>query len=130
MVECKRDLDRGGWRAMEINGRFWGSLQLAIDSGVDFPRLLADAALSADLQAPPEWTQGVRLRWEWGDVDHLLIRMRRSATELSLPPGSPSRIGALLAFLAHRARTDRFEVFRIHDPMPFAVETLHRFGLV
>jgi hypothetical protein len=22
---------------MEINGRFWGSLQLAIDAGVDFP---------------------------------------------------------------------------------------------
>ena len=46
MVECKRDLDRGGWRAMEINGRFWGSLQLAVDAGVDFPRLLAAAALS------------------------------------------------------------------------------------
>ena len=37
MVEFKRDLRDGSLRLMEINGRFWGSLQLAIDAGVEFP---------------------------------------------------------------------------------------------
>ena len=33
MVEFKRDLRDGVPKLMEINGRFWGSLQLAIDAG-------------------------------------------------------------------------------------------------
>ena len=37
MVEFKRDARDGVPKLMEINGRFWGSLQLAIDAGVDFP---------------------------------------------------------------------------------------------
>lgn len=73
MVEFKADDDRGGLPTlMEINGRFWGSLQLAIDAGVDFPRLLA-ACASGEAPAPVlRWTEGVRLRWGWGDRDHLL----------------------------------------------------------
>ena len=45
MVEFKEDAATGEPVLMEVNGRFWGSLQLAIDSGVDFPsRLVALAA--------------------------------------------------------------------------------------
>jgi hypothetical protein len=35
MVEFKRDTRDGVPKLLEINGRFWGSLQLAVDSGVD-----------------------------------------------------------------------------------------------
>ena len=45
MVEYKRDSSTGQPYLMEVNGRFWGSLQLAIDSGVDFPRILVACAL-------------------------------------------------------------------------------------
>src|SRR5678815_1154177 len=45
MVEYKQDRVTGQRYLMEINGRFWGSLQLAIDAGVDFPALLVAAAL-------------------------------------------------------------------------------------
>jgi predicted ATP-grasp superfamily ATP-dependent carboligase len=129
MVECKRDLDYGGWRIMEINGRFWGSLQLAVFSGVDFPRLLAQAALGAPVGPPPSWRAGVRMRWEWGDVDHLLVRLRRSRERLSLPPDAPGRLGALAAFLAVHPGRDHLEVFRVRDPLPFVVETLARMGI-
>ena len=47
MVEYKIDQATGRPFLMEINGRFWGSLQLAIDAGVDFPRLLLACALGA-----------------------------------------------------------------------------------
>ena len=129
MVEGKRDVERGGWRVMEINGRFWGSLQLAVDAGVDFPAILASAALGGAVGEPPEWRAGLRLRWEWGDLDHLLIRMLRSRESLSLPADAPGRLGALGAFLRHRPGRDRLEVFRLRDPLPFVVETLLRIGV-
>jgi len=129
MIEGKRDLASGAWRVMEINGRFWGSLQLAIDAGVDFPSLLVRAVLGDQVGDPPDWTPGVRLRWEWGEVDHLLIRMRRSREALNLPADAPGRVGALLRFLAHIPGRDRCEVFRLGDPMPFAVESLARLGI-
>ncbi|MEM2915579.1 MAG: ATP-grasp domain-containing protein, partial [Candidatus Bathyarchaeia archaeon] len=40
MVEFKLDEKNGSAKLMEVNGRFWGSLQLAINAGVDFPYLL------------------------------------------------------------------------------------------
>lgn len=129
MIEGKRDLDRGGWRVMEINGRFWGSLQLAIDAGVDFPALLVAATLGRPASAP-DWRTGVRLRWEWGDLDHLLLRLARSRERLNLSSESPSRLAAIGQFLTHQPGRDRFEVFRLRDPMPFVAETLLRAGLV
>lgn len=130
MIEGKRDDECGGWRVMEINGRFWGSLQLAIDAGVDFPRLLVDAVLGRGPEPIPEWREGVRLRWEWGDVDHLLIRLRRSKATLRLSDDAPGRLGAIAAFLRHVPGRDRLEVFRLADPMPFVVETLTRAGVL
>ena len=44
MVEFKTDNQTGEPVLMEVNGRFWGSLQLATDAGVDFPRLLLEFA--------------------------------------------------------------------------------------
>jgi protein-tyrosine-phosphatase len=40
MVEFKFNFDTGQWVFIEINGRFWGSLPLAIAAGVDFPLYL------------------------------------------------------------------------------------------
>lgn len=40
MVEFKYDFATGDWVFIEINGRFWGSLPLAVAAGVDFPRYL------------------------------------------------------------------------------------------
>jgi len=40
MVEFKRNAKTGSWILIEINGRFWGSLPLSVDCGIDFPRYL------------------------------------------------------------------------------------------
>src|SRR5207248_282241 len=71
MVEYKIDQRTGIPYLMEVNGRFWGSLQLAIDAGVDFPSILVDAACGEPARPIPQYKVGVRLRWEWGDVDNL-----------------------------------------------------------
>jgi len=118
MIEYKLDEASGTPYLMEVNGRFWGSLQLAVDAGIDFPALLAGLALGEDPEPVMSYRAGVRSRWWLGDVDHLLARLRRSAVELALPPGTPGRWGALADFLTLR-RSDRNEILRRDDPGPF-----------
>jgi predicted ATP-grasp superfamily ATP-dependent carboligase len=126
MVEFKVDLATGVPYLMEVNGRFWGSLQLAIDAGVDFPMLLARAALDGDITPAAGGRAGIRSRWEWGDANHVLARLRKSATELALPPGSPTRLRTIGDVLTWQ-RGDRLEVFRMSDLAPFLLETIDWF---
>ncbi len=127
MVEYKVDERTGIPMLMEINGRFWGSLQLAVDAGVDFPRLLLECAEGRTPAHPPPYQVGTRLRWGWGDVDQLLSRLRHSDAELGLPAGSPGRLMALAEFMNVFRAGDRFEVLRLDDPAPFLHESLHWF---
>ena len=117
MIECKHDLETGEYVVMEINGRFWGSLQLAIDAGVDFPRLLVHSAAGEthpDRSGHP-YRIGVKSRWFWGDVDHFYLRLR---------DGDGSRPRIVWDFLTAFLQRHRSEVWRWTDPLPFAVETL------
>lgn len=127
MVEFKLDPRTGTPFLMEINGRFWGSLQLAIDAGVDFPRLLLACALRECEPPVRQYQLGVRSRWWWGDFDHLLARMLHSPGALALPPSAPTRLEALGAFLTLWRPGDRSEVLRLGDPKPFVRETLEWF---
>ena len=125
MVEYKRDSATGKPYLMEVNGRFWGSLQLAIDSGVDFPRILAACALGESQQQMPLYRVGVRSRWWWGQIDNLVGRVRRSAAIDPLPPDTRSTrrvFGDLL--LGPLRRADYEEVLRWSDPGPFWNETI------
>lgn len=124
MVEYKIDSASGTPYLMEINGRFWGSVQLAIDAGVDFPRLLVECALGREPGAQPAYRAGVRVRWWWGDVDHLLARLRHSDAALSLPPDAPTRWAAVRAFLGASIGGDADSVWRRDDPRPFVTETM------
>jgi len=116
MIECMREQATGREIVMEVNGRFWGSLQLAIDAGVDFPALLVRCAAGETVPRTRDYRVGVRSRWFWGDVDHLYLRLRRN--------GSGSRLGALRDFLRVSPGRDHSEVWRWRDPAPFLVETL------
>jgi predicted ATP-grasp superfamily ATP-dependent carboligase len=118
MVEFKIDRATGTAYLMEINGRVWGSLQLAIDAGVDFPALLIDAACRGVTAEPTPYRVGVRLRSWWPDVDHFLARVRHSSDRLSLPPDAPERSAAVRDFLRWR-QVDRLDTLRLNDPAPF-----------
>jgi len=127
MVEFKEDRATGTPVLMEVNGRFWGSLQLAVDAGVDFPSLLVACAEGSPPQSPPVWRTGVRTRWWWGDLDHLVTRLRHSRQALHLAPEAPSRGRAALDFLAGTFSTAHNEVLRMDDPMPAVRETVQWF---
>ena len=129
MVECKRDERTGRHVFMEVNGRLWGSLQLALDAGVDFPALLARCAAGERPDAVLDYRVGVRSRWFWGDVDHLYLRLRRSRAQLHLDATAPGRVAALRDFSAFWRSGDSEEVWRWSDPKPFLLESARRFGL-
>ncbi|MEO8199499.1 MAG: ATP-grasp domain-containing protein [Gemmatimonadota bacterium] len=124
MVEYKVDESTGTPYLMEINGRFWGSLQLAVDSGVDFPVLLAQVAAGNHPAPVLTYRTGVRSRWWWGDVDHLLARVTKSPEALGLPYGAPSRWRVLADFLKLWRPGDHNEIWRWRDPAPSIRESL------
>jgi len=61
MLEYRLDEATGRLHFIEFNGRFWGSLHLALFAGVDFPALLLDA-FHGHPQPPPVYRMGVRCR--------------------------------------------------------------------
>lgn len=123
MVEFKRDQRDGRAKLMEINGRFWGSLQLAIACGVDFPALLLDYLQGDGPRTPAaDYRVGHKLKWFFGTLDHLLIRLRHSDERLNLPAGFPSRLQAVTDLLRVFEANTSFDVFDRHDPGPFRFE--------
>jgi predicted ATP-grasp superfamily ATP-dependent carboligase len=78
MVEFKLDPRDEIPKLMEVNPRFWGSLQLAIASGVDFPYLILRMAQGENFEPVLHYTAGRRSRWLlFGDILHFLTNPRR-----------------------------------------------------
>jgi predicted ATP-grasp superfamily ATP-dependent carboligase len=117
MLEFRRS-PTGRAALMELNPRLWGSLQLAIEAGVDFPSLLVDLHRGAEIP-PIEPRLGVRSRWLLGDLDHLLLSVLRPSVHRAPGAGLLSLLGGFLASFVDGSRT---EVFRWNDPRPFARE--------
>ena len=131
MIEFKIDRDRGVPLLMEANGRFWGSLQLAIDAGVDFPYLLYQLATGQPIQVPINgYPSGVKSRWLLGDLDHLLLRLFNPEGRLHLPPGVPSKWQTLVEFCRFFQRRTYYEVERFNDLGPGIYEWRHYFELL
>ena len=127
MVEFKVDERTGIPYIMEINGRFWGSLQLAIDAGVDFPALLIDAITGGKPEPVLSYRHGVRSRWFWGDVDHLLLRLRGTDPAFGSNMAEGGRARAVVDFLKAFSPTSRNEILRLSDPYPALRESVNWF---
>jgi len=125
MLEYKQDGRTGKSFLMEVNGRFWGSLQLAVDAGVDFPYLSYQLALGHRPVLPSTYHVGVKSRWLFGDLDHLLLRLFHTDRALRLPLDAPSRSRTLLDFLKFTAPGLHYEIERRDDPGPFLREAYH-----
>ncbi len=122
MVEFKHDDRSGLWKLMEINGRFWGSLQLAVDSGVDFPALMTTLASGERIKPVAEYRVGVRSRWFLGDLDALLSVLLRKSARQALPANHPGPLRMLLGFMNFWRRGQSNEVFRLSDSGPGLLE--------
>lgn len=100
---------------LEVNGRFWNSLALAVYAGADFPRLVAEVAETGDVRAVPKYAIGTRCRWLLGDCRHL-IEVWRGAPA-NFPGAFPSRLKTLRDFLMP-VRGTHHDNFTLRDPLP------------
>jgi len=115
MVEFKVSPD-GTPYLMEINTRFWGSLQLAIDSGMNFPWLLYQLACDGHTDPVYTYKTGLRLRWLLGDLDSLYLTLRDQRYSFAV------KAGAVKCFLTPSPFRTRHEVDRWGDLGPFWCE--------
>ena len=78
MVEFKLDKRVNRPVLIEVNPRFWGSINQAIASGVNFPYLLYKMAVDGDVKPVLNYKLGVRTRFLINDLRVLLSRFRCS----------------------------------------------------
>lgn len=120
MVEFKLQRDTREFRLMEINGRFWGSLPLAVAAGADFPRMLHELMTTGQVGQHPAPRPGVLCRHLARDVDWLEHVLRRAAPPalVSLPTtGQVIRDSLLVLSPRHH-----FDIQSLCDPWPGLVD--------
>ncbi len=111
-LDFLRDDATGRAALLEANPRFWGALDLAVRSGVDFPWLLYRLAADGSLPDAAEGRAGVRSRWLVGEGLHLVNHLRRLRVGGAL--------GALGSLLTKRA--SGHDDFDLSDPLPLLGE--------
>jgi len=63
MVECKREANTGRLVLIEVNTKFWGSLDLALACGLQMPRWAVAIAAGEQVSPHMDYPAGVRMHW-------------------------------------------------------------------
>jgi len=105
MVEFKVDPRDNKPKLMEINPRFWGSLSLAIYSGVDFPYLLYRMAMGEGFEPVTTYKTGLRSRYLLpGDIMHFI--------------SNPERFKMKPSFFKFFDKKTKDDIISLKDPLP------------
>lgn len=118
MVEFK--VGKLGPKLMEINGRIWGSIPLAVTSGMDFPALLAALFLHGPDVIKPQLNSNYKIGVRCRDLQRDLMwianvfMQRRKYKFLEIP----SRKRAVLAMLGLLNPRRKFDLLTLNDPAP------------
>lgn len=105
MIEFKYDeRTKKGW-FIEANPRFWGSVGLAINSGVNFPYLLYKMAVEGDVEPINNYEEGIVTEWWLGDKLALLKNYLSSNRKVRNT--------------SYKKKVDYFDDFYKDDPFPF-----------
>lgn len=116
MVEFKLDPLTREFSLMEINGRFWGSLPLAVAAGADFPSMLLDLELDGEIKPCPAYRNDIYCRLLSRDLAwyEAVLRGGADARIATIPSGMEVVKGLGLFFNFRH----RFDVQSIRDPLP------------
>jgi predicted ATP-grasp superfamily ATP-dependent carboligase len=122
MVEYKINPENNEAALMEVNGRYWGTLSLAIAAGVDFPLYQWKLMHGETPDIPTSYAVGRQWRWTAGYVArlHWLLVTARM-------PGPERRalVQTLRDFPADFQSSIQDSIFESSDPAPAMVELLH-----
>jgi predicted ATP-grasp superfamily ATP-dependent carboligase len=116
-VEFRRDLDGTGY-LMEMNPRLSASVEIAVRSGVDFPRLMYFWASGGRLPSAPSYRVGVRMRWLGGDIQWLRQTLVGRGRPEVLPPGEAVRRFASDCLVPYA-----YDYMMVADPRPAVTAT-------
>ena len=120
MIEYKVDLKTNIWRFIEINGRFWGSLPLAISAGADFPYFLYQMMVEGRKAFPRIYKTGIYCRALTDDLYWLNANLFADHNNIALSTRPLSLVCLeILNFFFLRERSDTLV---IDDPLPGLVE--------
>lgn len=113
-------------KLMEINPRFWGSMQVAINAGVDFPNLLYTMFKEGDIEKSLSYKTGIRCRYVFSND------LRRLITIMQSDYSNEYKRKALRDFLIF-PKDDRYYVYSHDDIIPFFglayIKLLRKIGL-
>ncbi|WP_406661216.1 ATP-grasp domain-containing protein [Methanolobus sp. ZRKC3] len=108
MVEFKLDSRTNKPYVIEINPRFWGSVNQAVAAGVDFPYLLYQMAVDGDVKPVFNYKMGVKTRF--------LINDFRSLSDIL--KNEPNKIPTLMSFSHFFGKNLYYDTLSFDDPIP------------
>ncbi len=109
-VEFKIDSNDGSAKLMEINGRFWGTLDLSVQAGMNFPLMACNMAMEGDIEPSSEYRVGLRYRWPF--PFELLYAMEKKG-------------GCRAFWKVFRLEANSVSDFWFRDPLPSLAEALY-----
>jgi predicted ATP-grasp superfamily ATP-dependent carboligase len=118
-VEFRRDRNNHPL-LMEINARLAGTIDNAVQSGVNFPLMIWRWATGLEVEPVTTHRSGVRTRWLHGDLEWVRINWGRVGR-----PDSVAHSTAIWAFVSEFARSRHYDYFDGHDLKPFVAELRH-----
>lgn len=123
-VEFRRDAE-GRPLLMEVNARLAGTIENAVQAGVDFPLMIWRSATGLEVAAVTAYGCGIRTRWLHGDLRWLWQNWQRVGR-----PDGLSRARSIYTFLAEFIKTRHYDYFDRRDIMPFLAEVRYTIHVV
>lgn len=120
MIEFKINFDTNQWIFLEINGRFWGSLPLAMSSGVDFPYYLYQLLVNEKKDFPQEYKKGIYCRNFLYDLDWMIQNFQADKSDKTLATLSYAEVAKEIYHLL--SLKERSDVFVLDDLGPGGAE--------
>lgn len=113
-----------GLYLIEINGRMWGSLQLAIDAGINYPVIWQYILRKNPI--PPKYLKRsypkVVLRYLTGDLKRFVYIIKGRPSGYVGP--FPTIPQGFIELLSSQPKGTKYELLRIDDPLPFVISIL------
>jgi len=109
-IEFKHDPRDGTYKLLEVNAKFWGTLALSMEAGINFPYLAVLLALDKPFKDQFNYRVGLIHRWRF---PHEVLAWFKER-------GEGARFSSLVRSPRGKVRTD----WRWSDPLPTAQQVL------
>lgn len=118
MVEYRHDRATGETALMEVNGRFWGSLPLAVAAGMDFPLYAWQLSQGITPTVPSSYRYGLRVRWTAGSLKRFAHAFADDGERIPL-------LSATRQLVTDFRFGTRSAMWASDDPAPAIQESIH-----